>query len=119
MMDYMSGSPRWTEVPNTGSTSSLVVGDVFVNRGHIFIFMGGTEAAHARLWWALPYAFNIYAPHVRPEHWPPVGSAEWARLGEHDTTIEDRMSSHGQWRDGIWQNSEGPYRIFRSRYVRS
>jgi hypothetical protein len=117
MMSHMDRSPRWQEVANTGNPGSLQPGDVFVNVQHIFVFLGGTTAAHSRLGWALPYAFDIMTPFWRADHWPPGDSSEWANFPESEITIEERMASGGQFRDGIWANSIGPYRIFRPAHI--
>ncbi|MCL2085854.1 hypothetical protein FWH09_02900, partial [Candidatus Saccharibacteria bacterium] len=116
MMAHMERSAKWTGVPNTGDIGALLPGDILVNTSHIFIYLGGTMAAHARLDWALPYAFDIYTPFVRPEEWPEFGTPEWEAYPEEWITMEQRMSSGGQFRDGVWQNSSGVYRIYRAGY---
>lgn len=40
MWNHMSDSPLWEEIPNEGNTSNLMPGDIFVNTGHIMMYIG-------------------------------------------------------------------------------
>jgi hypothetical protein len=113
---YLVGSRMWREIGNTGDVSTLEAGDIFAIEGHIFIFMGGGQAAHARLGWALPYAFPIMQPFYRPANWPARDSAEWAAMTSDMIPVSERILTSGQFRSDIgkWGNSNGVYRIFRA-----
>ncbi|MCL2037934.1 hypothetical protein FWG95_02940, partial [Candidatus Saccharibacteria bacterium] len=118
ILSHLRSSNTWERVPNAGNLGDLQPGDVFVHHGgtgaanHTFIYIGGGQGAHARWGLAMPYAFDMMKPFVKPASWPEVMTdADWF-----SASYEDLVASDGQYINGTWGTRTGQYEIFRAKY---